>query len=111
MSRRPSAWALTALVMAACLALGAAGCGDDQSPQVTVPTITAPENATQTAAPTTATEPGQPTTGAGNGGSGDTGAVDPNAEDSVTNDKPPPPGSPAEAFEKACEANPAACGY
>jgi hypothetical protein len=34
----------------------------------------------------------------------------PAKEDSATNDLPPPPGSPQEAFEKACEKNPAACG-
>ena len=34
----------------------------------------------------------------------------PNQEDSATNDKPPSPGQPEEAFEKVCEQNPAACG-
>jgi len=36
--------------------------------------------------------------------------VDPEKPDSAKNDKPPEPGSPEEAFEQACEANPAACG-
>jgi len=30
-------------------------------------------------------------------------------EDSAANDIPPPPGSPAERFEKFCRENPAAC--
>lgn len=55
--------------------------------------------------PAEATEPAEPQTG----GVG-AGGYDPGREDSSSNDKPPPPGSPEEAFEQACEQNPAACG-
>lgn len=93
-------------------ALGFAGCGDDESPSddVTVPTIEAPTDATESVpATTTAPDSGGVSPGSGSG-SGGTGTPDPSREDSATNDKPPEPGSPEAAFEKACEANPAACG-
>jgi hypothetical protein len=88
----------------AVLAIGA-GCGDDdEDVEVTVPEISVEETTTE-AAPVETTETTAPETGG-------TGApsVDPNQEDSATNDKPPAPGSPEEAFEQACEENPAACG-
>lgn len=103
----------TLLLATAAVALGVfgfAGCGDDESPSddVTVPTIEAPTDATESApATTTAPDSGGVSPG---GGSGSGGTPDPSQEDSATNDKPPEPGSPAEAFEKACEENPAACG-
>jgi hypothetical protein len=94
------------LLTAGTLALGAlAGCGDDdEGVEVTVPEISV-EDTTTEAAPTATTETIDPQTGG-------TGApsADPNQEDSETNDKPPAPGSPEEAFEQACEENPAACG-
>lgn len=105
----------TLLIATAAVALGAlsfAGCGDDESPSddITVPTIEAPTDATESApATTTAPDSGGVSPGGGSG-SGGTGTPDPSQEDSATNDKPPVPGSPEEAFEKACEANPAACG-
>ena len=94
------------------LAVGAAGCGDDDSdaPEPTVPSISVPELETTPEA-TTTTEPAETegtTTESGSGGVAK--PVDPAKEDSPTNDKPPAPGSPEEAFEKACEQNPAACG-
>lgn len=95
-----------ALLAAAVLALGALGCGDDDSTEITVPTIEAPTEATEG---DTATEPEGGVTAPGDPGGG-SGGVDPSQEDSATNDKPPKPGSPEEAFEKACEQNPAACG-
>jgi hypothetical protein len=100
---------LTALVVG--LMIG--GCGSDESgettaPTVSIPAITSPIPATTTAP--TATTPTDSTTtskrGNGNGGTG----VNPNQPDSETNDVPPPPGSPQEAFEKQCEQNPQACG-
>ena len=103
----------TALLLAiAALAFGALvgiGCGDDED-EVTLPTISVEETATTaptetTQQPEAATTPTEPETG----GTG-TGSFDPNQEDSATNDKPPEPGSPEEAFEQACKENPAACG-
>lgn len=96
------------LLATAVLALGAFGCGDDDgsSSEVTVPTIEAPTDVTETGATTTAPSGGVTPDDSGGG----TGTADPSEEDSATNDKPPRPGSPEEAFEKECEQNPAACG-
>jgi hypothetical protein len=98
--------AAAALLAAGILALGAAGCGDDDDDPVdiTVPTTTSvPEVTTPTVPQETTTT--TPTT------AGPTGKqVDPAAPDSQTNDVPPPPGSPQAEFEKACEKNPAVCG-
>jgi hypothetical protein len=86
-----------------------AGCGGDSSGEATTPTfsvpaVTAPGVATTTTTGTTGgVKPG--TTTSKNGG-----AYNPSAPDSPTNDVPPPPGSPQEAFEKQCEQNPEACG-
>jgi len=104
LSRLPRAPAI--LLATGALALGAlAGCGDDdEGVEVTVPEISI-EDTTTEAAPTETTETTEPETG-GTGAPG----VDPNQEDSATNDKPPAPGSPEEAFEQACKENPAACG-
>jgi hypothetical protein len=90
------------------LVLGVAGCGGDSSgetttPTFSVPSVTAPGIATTTTHTTGGVKPGT-TTSSHNGG------VNPNAPDSPTNDVPPPPGSPQEAFEKQCEQHPAACG-
>lgn len=95
------------LPVLAVMAIGAGGCGDDgDDVEVTIPTISIEDETvpTETVAPET-TETTAPETGG-------TGAptADPNQEDSETNDKPPAPGSPEEAFEQACEQNPAACG-
>lgn len=109
----------------ACLALalgtgGIAGCGDDE-----------PETDSVTTEPITPTGPTGPTSGdepQGEGGGGEGGDVDledgtvtppPETDpenlpaepaDSPENDTPPPPGSPAEQFEKFCDENPEACG-
>jgi len=99
--------ALTLLLPA--LALGVAGCGGDDgetTPSVTVPASTETAPAT-TAAPVTTTEP---TTTTKTGKTGGTPSHDPAKPDTPTNDVPPPPGSPQEAFEKQCEQNPSACG-
>jgi hypothetical protein len=96
---------VTALV----LGLAIAGCGSDDSgkttaPPPSIPAITSPIPATTTTAPATTTTPtASTTTGKGNN-------VNPKQPDSETNDVPPPPGSPQEAFEKQCEQNPQACG-
>jgi hypothetical protein len=84
-----------------------AGCGDDEdSDDLTIPTISVPETTSvpEPTAPATPTEVTPPESG------GTTTPKPPAEEDSATNDLPPPPGSPQEAFEKACEKNPAACG-
>jgi hypothetical protein len=96
--------AVTALV----IGLAIAGCGGDDSgettPPVSIPAITAPIPATTTAAATTSTSTAPTTTSKGGNN------LNPKQPDSATNDVPPPPGSPQEAFEKQCEQNPAACG-
>ena len=100
------AFAVTALV----LGLAIAGCGGDDSgettaPTVSIPAVTSPIPATTTAPAATTTTPTSTTTTRGNGNN-----VNPKQPDSETNDVPPPPGSPQEAFEKQCEQNPQACG-
>ena len=87
-------------------AIGVSGCGSDDSgdqsqsrPTVSIPTVTAPELSTTTP---TENAPETTTTGKGN--------FNPQEPDSETNDVPPPPGSPQEAFEQQCEQNPQACG-
>jgi hypothetical protein len=88
------------------LAIAVAGCGSDSSgdeshPAVSIPTVTAPDLST-TARTTTGSGPETTTTG--------TGKYNPSQPDSETNDVPPAPGSPEEAFEKQCQQNPQACG-
>jgi ABC-type glycerol-3-phosphate transport system substrate-binding protein len=98
-------------VTALAIGLGIAGCGGDESgettapPSVSIPAITSPIPATTTAPATTTTPTGSTPTTRGNGNN-----VNPKQPDSETNDVPPPPGSPQEAFEKQCEQNPQACG-
>ena len=87
------------------VAIAVSGCGSDSSgdesqPTLSIPTVTAPQ--LSTTAPATTTAPGTTSTGKGN--------FNPQEPDSETNDVPPPPGSPQEAFEKQCEQNPQACG-
>jgi hypothetical protein len=99
---------VTALLLAlGAIALGGllAGCGDDEDPEVTVPTISVEETtATDLTVPT---ETGATTTAPDDGG---TPSYDPNQDDSPSNDKPPEPGSPEEQFENFCKQNPGACG-
>jgi hypothetical protein len=120
---RPLRRAGLALICLA-LALGASGlsaCGDDDS-ETTTPT-TEPATPTGPTGPTSGEEPGAG--GADQDGGGDVdledGTVTPPPEtdpenlgaepqDSPENDTPPPPGSPAEQFEKFCDENPEACG-
>jgi hypothetical protein len=101
---RRSTATLLALIALALGALAMAGCGDDDDGQVTLPTISVEQ-------PTTT---GETTTAPSTTGTGDSGGVAPNADpsrqDSQSNDTPPEPGSPEEAFENACKQNPAACG-
>jgi hypothetical protein len=76
------------------LVLGVAGCGGDSAGETTAPTTTGK---------TGGVKPGTTTSKGGK-------TYNPTAPDSPTNDVPPPPGSPQEAFEKQCEQNPQACG-
>jgi hypothetical protein len=116
---RVALWAAIAV-----LALGAAalsGCdiggGDDDEPAATTPATT------ETTGPT---GPSGDNRGGGNGGGGgdatpeDTGPTVPESggvgaddydpeTDSPENDQPPPPGSPQEKFEQACDENPGLC--
>jgi hypothetical protein len=101
------ALAATSLV----IGLALAGCGGDDSdeptvPTVSVPAITSPIPPTTTTTPAATTTATEPTTTTGKDGK----TVEPRQPDSETNDVPPPPGSPQEAFEKQCEQNPVACG-
>ena len=96
-----------ALALAAiATALAVSGCGGDDSGEATVPTVSIPAITsplgTATAPLTTTAPETTSTTKRGN--------FDSTLPDSVTNDVPPPPGSPQEAFEKQCEQNPQACG-
>jgi hypothetical protein len=89
------------------LVIAASGCGSDESgaepaPTVSIPAVTSPVGATT--APVTTTAPR--TTSTTKGGR----TYNPSEPDSETNDVPPPPGSPQEAFEKQCDQNPQACG-
>jgi hypothetical protein len=91
------------------IGLTATGCGGDRSgettaPAVSIPAVTAPISPTTTAPATTGIATAAPTTTRGRK------TVNPKQPDSATNDIPPRPGSPQEAFEKQCEQNPAACG-
>jgi hypothetical protein len=91
------------------IALAMAGCGSDDSgetsaPTVSIPAVTSPLGTTTTAPATTSTTPATTSTTRKGGN------YNPNLPDSATNDVPPPPGSPEEAFEKQCAQNPQACG-
>jgi lipoprotein-anchoring transpeptidase ErfK/SrfK len=94
------------MTAAIALAIAASGCGSDSSgdesrPTVSIPTVTTPELST-TAPSDTQSSPATTTTGKGN--------YNPTLPDSETNDVPPAPGSPEDAFEKQCAQNPQACG-
>jgi hypothetical protein len=88
------------------------------SSTVKAPATTAQDTATTTAAPSGGGGSGGGGAGgdgggAGGGSDGVGGSgrdYDPSRPDSEKNDKPPPPGSPAEKFEKQCERNPESCG-
>ena len=89
------------IVLVGAIAIAAAGCGSDDSgeatvPSVSVPAITSPPGTTTAATPTISTT--APTTSTTS-----KGGYNPKLPDSETNDVPPPPGSPQEAFEKQCE--------
>jgi hypothetical protein len=98
-----------ALLTAIAIVIVAAGCGSDESgqedaaPTVSIPEVTNPLGTTTTT-PASTIAPG--TTPTSKGGK----TFDPNLPDSETNDVPPPPGSPQEAFEKECKQAPLACG-
>ncbi|MBM3666123.1 MAG: hypothetical protein FJW90_01345 [Actinobacteria bacterium] len=83
-----------------------AGCGDEEDPEVTLPTISVEETTATEQTEATETEAGT-TAAPENGG---TPSYDPDKPDSASNDKPPDPGSPEEQFENFCKQNPGACG-
>jgi hypothetical protein len=102
----------TFAVTALAVGFAIAGCGSDESGETTapppsIPAITSPipSSTTVPATTTTPTESTTTTTTRGNGNN-----FNSKQPDSETNDVPPPPGSPQEAFEKQCEQNPQACG-
>ena len=123
MRRRALARALAAIVLPLLLAAQATGCSGDEEtatsaaptkPELTVPgerprsperardrkrdtsspSEPSPAPTSTTAGPSTSTAPAQPTT---------------QPPDSASNDTPPPAGSAADRFEKACRENPEAC--
>ena len=95
---------LIALLLAvAALALVGGACGgDDDGDEITIPSISIPEQTTTAPETTPETTPQEP--------DGGTQAPDPAQPDSPQNDVPPPPGSPQERFENFCKQNPGACG-
>ena len=111
-------------VWAAVVALGLggaafAGCGggDDDETAATTPDTTTEAESQEPNAPSDSegTDSEQPAGDTG-GGDGVAGGDDPTpadtgkpGEDTKENDVPPPPGSPAEAFEQACDADPELC--
>jgi hypothetical protein len=105
--RKPAAL----LLVGAALIFGAAGCGDDDEgdSDVTVPTISVPDTTESTTTDTVETETTE-TSPDDSGGSGSGSGSGSGGVDSETNDIPPEPGSPQEAFEQDCEQNPAKCG-
>jgi hypothetical protein len=107
---------LVVLLAALWPALAIAGCGGDEEPAQTTPTLpelTIPR--TETVAPTlpeTQTAPVPPpaqTAPPGDDGGTPAPAPEP-PPDSPENDVAPPPDSPAERFEEFCDENPGACG-
>jgi hypothetical protein len=99
------------VLSATAIAVAAGGCGSDDSgestaPAVSVPAVTSPLDTTTLTAPATTTTAAPPVEATTEGGK----TFDPKLPDTATNDVPPPPGSPQEAFERQCERNPQACG-
>ena len=106
----------TAALLAASVALVAAGCGSEDGENAaettTAPALTAPAATPTTPArpptrddPATAPNGGQDVPPGGNSG----GTPAPAPEDSPENDTPPEPGSAADRFEEQCRRTPAAC--
>jgi hypothetical protein len=94
------------MLAAVALTLGAVACGDDGGDtSTTIPEVTIPEDTTTVPETTTTTE--STTTTEDNGG---TPTFNPDEADSPTNDKPPAPGSPEDAFEQDCQQHPGKCG-
>lgn len=114
-ARRPLAVALAVGAL-----IGFAGCGDEEGSTTTAPsttnssTRTSPTStSTSTSTSTQSTSSSTSTTSTVTESTGvttTTPAYDPDQPDSEANDRPPKPGSPEEAFEQACEADPEACG-
>jgi hypothetical protein len=118
-ARRP----LAALAAASLALTFAAGCGGDDEPTTreltvdptaststtssssTTSSISTESTTTRTLDPTTTTLTESTTTKESTAPS-----YDPSKPDSEDNDKPPKSGSPQEAFEQACEADPSSCG-
>ncbi len=118
MSRRTLAiLSAVAVIVGLVAGLVAVGAGDDDDNGTSLPEISVPAGEPQTVPQETdTTEPKPDGTGGANGtggakpGGGGGGSVNPSEPDTATNDKPPPAGSPEEAFEQFCEQNPGACG-
>ena len=92
------------------------GCGGDDSgqataPSISIPAVTAPTISTfaQPTTTTTATAKGGSKSFKGSKSFNGAQTFRPGAPDSPTNDFPPVPGSPQEAFEKQCQKHPAFC--
>jgi hypothetical protein len=128
----PTRTAFLPALLALFALLGGAGCGDDEQaealpepPKLTVPRTTPePDPPTTAPAPTAPTETETEETAPAPGGGGDPstaplapgegdGTSEPptgGTSDGPANDTAPPAGSPAERFERECDADPAACG-
>jgi hypothetical protein len=126
LARRVGVWA--AVVALGLGGVAFAGCGgddDDETAATTPDTTTTEAEAKKPKAPSDSEDTGseQPSgdygdddptpadTGPPVPESGGVGVDDTNGpeEDTEKNDVPPPPGSPAEAFEQACDADPELC--
>ncbi len=108
------------LLSGACVAVALlGGCGGDDekaagtdtttAPEATVPSETVPQPTPRPRPEPGVTPSAPPATGDPDSGGSPVPPAAP-APDSPRNDRPPPPGSPAERFERECEANPDACG-
>lgn len=110
--------ALASASALAVLAFGSAGCGDDEETTTVPPasttssstTTSSTESTSSSTTTTSSTTSTTPTVTESTGATTTTPEVEIEEPDSETNDKPPKPGSPEEAFEQACEADPDACG-
>jgi hypothetical protein len=132
LARRVGVWAAVVALGLGGAAFGGCGGDDDDETAASAPDTTTEAEAKEPNAPSDSegTEGEQPSgdTGGGDGVAGendptpaDTGTPVPESggvgvgetnqpnEDTEENDIPPPPGSPAEAFEQACDADPELC--
>jgi hypothetical protein len=132
LARHVGVWAAVVALGLGGAALGGCGGDDDDETAATTPDTTTEAEAKEPNAPSdsedtgseqpsgdtgegddiaggddpTPADTGTPVPESGGVGVDDTGKPD---EDTEQNDVPPPPGSPAEAFEQACDADPELC--